>query len=433
MDIKKYIVDTLLKEVKPAVGCTEPVAVALSAAAATELLKVDYKEITEIKVEVNEGLYKNGMDVGIPSIDTKGLDVAASLGAATSSKYGLEILGKITPEEVENSKEILKSAKVDVVIAEDTTKPVYIKTLVTAGSHTATAITEDKHDNIVYLALDDKEILNKKNEAAADSTNQVDDKEFYSLKIDTIVDAIEEIDFEDIKFLLDGSKMNLKVAELGIEGRYGLGTGYSYNKNIEKGLISKDFINLAYMLTAAASDVRMSGHVMPVMSSSGSGNNGLTAILPIVAYAELNETSDEDLARALAISHIITSYIKKYIGRLSNLCGCSLAASIGSGSAIAWLVADKSFIGDTINNIIANQSGVICDGAKAGCALKLGTAASTAVQSALLAIEGTKIEDYNGITDMEVEQSIRNLAQLSSNGMKEVDDTVVKIMLDRGN
>ncbi len=432
MDIKRHIIETLNREVKPAVGCTEPVAVALNTAYAVDALPMDSKKISKITVEVSKGIYKNGMDVGIPNTDKIGLDVAASLGAATSPKHGLEILGKITDEELRNSENALGTYEVDVTVAKDNKKPVYIKTTVKNSIHTTVAITEDKHDNIVYLSLDGKEIFNKRNEVEEQAVNNSSNESFYDLPIDTIVKEIEELKYEDIKFLLDGMEMNVKVAKEGIGAKYGLGTGYNYNKNIENGLISKDLANLAYMLTAAASDVRMSGQVMPVMSSSGSGNNGLTAILPLAAYKEIKDVSNEDLAKALAISHIITSYVKKYIGRLSNLCGCSLAASIGSGSAIAWLLAGKDAITGTINNIIANQAGVICDGAKPGCALKLGTAAATAVQSALLAIEGTIVKDYNGIADKSAEESIRNLRKLSSNGMKPVDDTVIEIMLDRG-
>lgn len=432
MNIKKYIIEILRKEVKPAVGCTEPVAVALNTAYAVELLEADLKEITEITIEVSKGIYKNGMDVGIPGTDKIGLDVAASLGAATSPRSGLEILGKISAEEVERSEEILNRVNVHVTVAQDNIKPVYIKTIAKTDSHTAIAIIEDKHDNLVYLSLDEKEILNKRSESSQDTNGNLEDEEFYNLKINTIVEEIEKIDHEDIKFLLDGMEMNMEVAKVGIEDKHGLGTGHSYSKNMEQGLISNDFVNLAYMLTAAASDVRMSGQTMPVMSSSGSGNNGLTAILPLAAYKEIKDVSDENLAKALAISHIITSYVKKYIGRLSNLCGCSLAASIGSSSGIVWLLAGKEYIPNTINNIIANQAGVICDGAKPGCALKLGTAAATAVQSALLAIQGTNIENHNGISDIEVEQSIKNLTKLSSEGMKETDDAVIKIMLDRG-
>ncbi|WP_313756111.1 L-serine ammonia-lyase, iron-sulfur-dependent, subunit alpha [Tissierella sp.] len=431
MNIKEQIIEILKREVKPAVGCTEPVAVALNTAYAVNSLPADSKEISKITVEVSKGIYKNGMDVGIPNTDKIGLDIAASLGAATSPKYGLEILGKITDEELKKSEKALGTYEIDVKVAKDNNKSVYIKTIVENANHIATAITEDKHDNIVYLSLDGNEILNKRNEATDKATKDNPDEGFYNLSIDTIVKEIEEMDYEDIKFLLDGMEMNIQVAQAGIKAKYGLGTGYSYNKNIENGIISKDLGNLAYMLTAAASDVRMSGQSMPVMSSSGSGNNGLTAILPIAAYKEIKEVDNEDLAKALAISHIITSYVKKYIGRLSNLCGCSLAASIGSGSAIAWLLSGRDNISPTINNIIANQAGVICDGAKPSCALKLGTAASTAVQSALLAIQGTNIKAHNGIASSSAEESIRNLREISFKGMKSVDDTVIEIMLNR--
>lgn len=433
MNIKKQIIEILNKEVKPAVGCTEPVAVALNTACAADLLPNDSKEISKITVELSKGIYKNGMDVGIPNTKKIGLDVAASLGAATSPKHGLEILGKISSEELKKSEKESELYEVDIKVAKDNNKSIYIKTTIENSKHTSIAITEDKHDNLVYLSLDGKEILNKRNDASNQAAiSESSDSSFYSLPIDTIVKEIEEIDYEDIKFLLDGIEMNVQVAKVGIEGKYGLGIGYNFNKNIEKGNISKDFANLAYMLTAAASDVRMSGQSMPVMSSSGSGNNGLTAILPLAAYREIKNVSDENLAKAAAISHIITSYVKKYIGRLSNLCGCSLAASIGSGSAIAWLLAGREHITPTINNIIANQAGVICDGAKPGCALKLGTAAATAVQSALLAIEGSVIKDHNGIASRSAEESIRNLGILSSDGMKPVDDAVIGIMLNRG-
>ena len=204
-------------------------------------------------------------------------------------------------------------------------------------------------------------------------------------------------------------------------------------KNIDVGLVAQDLANLAVVLTAAASDVRMSGERVSVMSSSGSGNNGLTAILPLAALQDIRPLDDDALVRALAISHTITSYVKHYIGRLSNLCGCSIAAAIGSGSAIAWVLGGKGAIAGTVNNIIANQAGVICDGAKPGCALKLGTAAMTAVQAALLSIKGTVIEDPNGLADPCAEKSIENLATLSSNGMSNVDRTIIDIMQNRGN
>lgn len=432
MDIKKQILEILNKEVKPATGCTEPVAVGLNAAYAVSILPENSKEIVRITVEVSKGIYKNGMDVGIPNTSRIGLYVAASMGAAVGNpSNGLEILGKITKDEFQDSEKLLEECDINVSVPTEKTKPIYIKTTIETKGHMAIAITEDKHDNIVFLSLNGDEILDKRNERYKKSCSDDEEREFYNLPINSIVEEIEQLEYEDIKFLLDGMGMNMEMAKEGLNKKYALGVGYSYNNNMEKGMISRDLVNLAYSFTAAASDVRMSGYPMPVMSSSGSGNNGLTAILPLAAYKEIKEVSDEHLAKAIAISHIITSYIKRYIGRLSNLCGCSIAASIGSGSAIGWLLAGKDVIPATINNIIANQAGVICDGAKPTCSLKLGTAASTAVQSALLAIDGAEIKDFNGIVDIEVEKSIKNLAKLSSEGMKDIDDTVIDIMLNR--
>lgn len=432
MNIKKYIINILNKEVKPAVGCTEPVAVALNTAYAVSVLPKDSQEINKITVEVSKGIYKNGMDVGIPNTSRIGLNVAASLGAAIgNAENGLEILGQISNEELEYSENLLEFCDIDVKVAKNNEKPIFIRTVVESDNHISVAVTEDKHDNIVFLSIDGEEIINTENSGSYNLISKNDDEEFYKLSINTIVGEIEELDFEDIKFLLDGIAMNMNIAKEGLDFKHGLGVGYSYNNHIENGLVSKDFANLAYTLTAAASDVRMSGYSMPVMSSCGSGNNGLTAILPLAAYKEMSGVSDEKLAKALAISHIITSYVKRHIGRLSNLCGCSIAASIGSGSAIAWLMKGKDAITPTINNIIANQAGVICDGAKPGCALKLGTAASTAVQSALLAVDGSTTDDCNGIVNNQAEKSIESLAKLSHEGMKNIDDTVIEIMLSR--
>lgn len=433
MNIQEYIVEVLKREVKPAVGCTEPVAVALNVAHAVDLIPESSRDISKIDVEVSKGIYKNGMDVGIPNTDKIGLDVAASLGAAAiAPKTGLQILGEISKEQSKLADEILDKGIIDVKVA-DNNEVIYIKTTAKTKEHTAVAVTKGKHDRVVYLELDGKVILEEREELTGSNSGEDLEKTFYKLPIMTLVEEIEKLDYKEIDFLLEGVDMNMEVAKEGLKVKRGLGVGHSYHKNMEKGLVSKDLSNLAYMLTAAASDVRMSGVPMAVMSSSGSGNNGLTAILPLAAFKEVKgDVEEEEMVKALAISHIITSYVKKYIGRLSNLCGCNLAASIGAGSAIAWLLSDKNAIPGTINNIIANQSGVICDGAKPGCALKLGTAASTAVQSALIAIEGTEIKDGNGIVGgKSPEESIMSLSKLSSQGMKDIDETVIEIMLDR--
>lgn len=430
MNLQKTILSILGREVTPAVGCTEPVAIALNAAYAAQELKKTGQEPTSIEVYLSKGIFKNGMDVGIPGTDETGLDVAAALGVALANpSQGLELLKGIDENTRIKAQEYLKnlSPKIHVLID---SKPIYVETILRSKDHSAKAITEDRHEALVHLELDGKP-MELSSGAQAMQHHGFDLGDFYQTSLDDIVTAVEALDARELHFLLDGLEMNLSAAKKGLEKPYGLGVGYNTKINMEEGLVARDLTNLAYMLTSAASDVRMSGERIPVMSSSGSGNNGLTAILPLAALHEIKNLDDDTLSRALAISHLVTSYVKHYIGRLSNLCGCSIAASIGSGAAIAWVLGGASLIPATINNVIANQAGVVCDGAKPGCALKLGTAAATAVQSALLAYRGTELKDHNGLTDPRPEQSIANLATLSSKGMDKVDLTIIDIMKER--
>lgn len=428
MSIKESILYILNNEVKPAIGCTEPVAIALCAAAAASC--VANSNIDLVEVYLSSNIYKNGMNVGIPNSNEIGLDVAAALGVAKQSyEKGLEILGEIDDTCRSIAINLLENKKILVKI-DDTDKKVYIKVILKSGINTAQAIIEDKHDNITYISLNDNIILSKENISINNSSSGVDENFFNSSILD-IIKTIENLDFEDTKFLLEGIEMNMSAAKLGMSQKLGIGTGYALKQNMDKGIIGADLANRAMMLTSAASDARMSGLNVPVMSSNGSGNNGLTAILPIAAYNEINSSNEIDLSKALAISHVMTAYVKHYIGRLSPLCGCSIAASTGSACAITWLMGGNyAQIQGTVKNILANQSGVICDGAKPGCALKLGTAAAAGVQSSILAMEGYYACKNNGIVTGTAEQSIKNLKILSDKGMADVDRTIIDIMLN---
>jgi len=428
MNIKENILYILNNEVKPAIGCTEPVAIALCAAAASSCIKGT--KFDSVDVYLSPNIYKNGMNVGIPNSKEIGLDVAAALGVAKQSyEKGLEILGEIDDNCRSVARELIYNNKVLVRIA-DTDKKVYVKVIVKSDNNVSEAIIEDKHDNIVDISLNNSTVFTKKTNSNINSNCEGDDS-FFDASIMDIIKTIESLNFEDTKFMLKGIEMNMSAAKLGMNQRLGIGTGYAIKQNMDKGIIGTDLANTAMMLTSAASDARMSGLTVPVMSSNGSGNNGLTAILPIAAYNEVHPTNEVDLSKALAISHIITAYVKHYIGRLSPLCGCSIAASTGSACAITWLMGGSyAQIQGTVKNILANQSGVICDGAKPGCALKLGTAAASGVQSSLLAMEGYYACKNNGIVTGTAEQSIKNLKTLSDKGMSNVDRTIINIMVD---
>jgi len=252
-----------------------------------------------------------------------------------------------------------------------------------------------------------------------------------TITIQEIVENVENMNLEDIKFLLDGVTMNMDMAKYGLENEIGIGVGRGIKESMEEGLLGDGIMTEAMLLTAAASDARMGGAKLPVMSSNGSGNHGLTAILPIVAYSLKYPQSDEKLAKSLAISHLVTAYVKNFTGRLSAVCGCGVAASTGASAGIAWLMDGKiDHIYGAIENMIADLSGMICDGAKAGCALKLSSAASAAVQSAVIAKQGYAVPPLNGIVGTKVEQSIQNLGRVSDKGMQITDEIILNVMND---
>lgn len=424
MSMKENIVKLLKEEVIPAMGCTEPVAVALAASKAKEILGEG--QIEKAKILVSPNIYKNGLCVGIPYTNEVGLSIASALGIiAGKSEKDLRVLEGLNDADVIKSKAFIADGKLSLGI-KDTQEKIYIEVLLESEKSYSKVIIQGKHNNFVLLEKDNDIIMEK--ERSGVKKVAIADR-LYSMKIRDIINEVENIDYKELEFLLEGLDMNEKIAKTALEKSLGIGVGSGFYENIKNGLMADDFINNAMALTAAGADARMSGMNMPVMSSSGSGNNGLTAILPIVAYKNTKDVSEEKLSKALAISHMITGYIKHYIGRLSPLCGCGVAAGTGSSAAIAWLMgANYEQIDGTIKNMIANISGMICDGAKVGCALKLATSASTGIQSAILAINNKIVPSKNGIVSESAEDSIKNLGELGRNGMSVTDKVILDIM-----
>ncbi|MGH4137636.1 serine dehydratase subunit alpha family protein [Clostridium sp.] len=424
MKLRNLIVQTLKEEVVPAMGCTEPVAVALACAKAKELMTYNYIESAEIFVSAN--IYKNGLSVGIPNTKEVGLYIAAALGfIGGKSENKLNVLEGINERQVMLAKELLHSGKLSLDI-KDTEEKIYVEVNLVTDKGSCSVIISGKHDRFVYIESLGKILVDLTKE---DKTSNTGKNILYSMKIREIISEIEKIPHEDIAFMLDGVLMNEAIAKVGLESKMGMGVGFGLKKSVEQGFLSEDLMVSAMLLTAGASDARMSGINLSVMSSNGSGNNGLTAILPIVAYKNKFNVTDEKLAKAVAISHIVNSYVKYYIGRLSSLCACGVAAGTGSGVAIAWLMgASYDQIDGVIVNTIANTSGMICDGAKLGCALKLSTSASVAVQSAILAINNCIVPARNGIVAETAEETIMNLGVLSSEGMSVADTVILETM-----
>ncbi|MCT4593490.1 MAG: L-serine ammonia-lyase, iron-sulfur-dependent, subunit alpha [Anaeromicrobium sp.] len=427
MNLKDGIIKLLEGEVIPAMGCTEPIAVALACAKAKELLE---GEIESAKVLLSPNVYKNGLCVGIPNTEEVGLEIAAALGVVGGkSQKVLNVLAHIESYHIEEAKELLESGKVKIGI-KDTNEKVYIGVELKNSKDRVETVISNKHTHFTFIKKNENVILEESNKSEVKREPYTF---IYHMKIYDIIKEIEKMDFEDVKFMLDGLNMNKAVAEKGLESELGMKVGRSLAENIKKGILSDDLLNTAMMFTAAASDARMSGINMSVMSSNGSGNNGLTAILPIVAYMKKYNVEEEKLAKAVAISHVVNSYVKHYIGRLSALCGCAVAASTGAGVAIGWLMgANHVQIDGIVKNMIANLSGMICDGAKVGCALKLSTSASAAIQSVLLSLNNAIVPTRNGIVGETAEETIKNLGVLSEKGMKITDTVILNIMNHMG-
>ena len=425
--MKDVLINLLKAEVKPALGCTEPGAVALAVAKAREVLG---QECRECNIEVSANIYKNGMGVGIPGSGGKvGLEIAAAMGLlGGKSSLGLDVLESVEECQLDSAQRLVDEGFINISPLKEGDR-IFARAVLKGENGISEAVISTKHDNFILVKKDGKTILNTCMSNASGATSDGGESPVVKLSIREIIAVVESFEFKDIEFLLEGIEMNKNMAEKGLSQKLGAGVGYSFKKAIEDKFIADDLINMSMMVTAAASDARMSGVKMSVMSSNGSGNHGLTAILPIAVYNDKYPQSDERLAKALAISHLVISYVKNYTGRLSAVCGCGVAASVGSAAAITWLMdIGYDAIEGAINNMIANLSGMVCDGAKAGCAYKLASAAAAAMQSAINVKYGSIVPKLNGIVGETVEQSIRNLGEVSGRGMRITDDVIVDVM-----
>lgn len=422
-------------EVAPALGCTEPSAVALCAAAAASLLP--NKVITKIKVWVNPNIYKNGVGVFIPGAgENTGIDLSAALGVfGGNPDLGLEVLETINEESLKQAKTFILEKKVKLDLLKDK-RNIYIKCIIHSEGDTAESIIEDIHDNIISLKLNDQPLSNHhllSKTAKNLNSLAVLEKWLVKLSLEDIIALLDGMDEEDYNSIQKGVDYNIRLSEYGLDNGPGLGVGATFTRLVREKLLKKDIILSARILTSAASDARMSGVKLPAMSSAGSGNHGLTAVLPIWAVKDYLTIDDQkQVLKAIALSHCITGYIKAHTGRLSASCGCSTAAGAGAAAGVAYLMGGNSkHIAGAIKNLISDLAGVICDGAKTGCALKLATAAGTAVQSALFSLRGIDIKSTDGIVGITSEQTMKNMGELSTIGMIETDRTILDIMIKK--
>ena len=421
---RRQIIALVKSEVIPAIGCTEPIAVALCVAKAVEVLN---KRPEKITVLLSANILKNAMGVGIPGTGMIGLPIAVALGALIGkSVYQLEVLKDSTPDAVEAGKRFIEEKRINISLKDDIEEKLYIEVCCEADTDKATAIIAGGHTCFTYIMHNGDILLDKQTTSCIEEEEDVLD-----LTLRKVYDFAMTTPLDDIRFILDTARLNKTAAERSFEGEYGHGLGKILRGTYEHRIMGDSVFSHILSYTSGACDARMAGAMIPVMSNSGSGNQGISATLPVLVYAEENGKSEEELIRALMLSHLTVIYIKQSLGRLSALCGCVVAAT-GSSCGITWLMGGTyEQVAYAVQNMIANLTGMICDGAKPSCALKVTTGVSTAVLSAIMAMENRCVTSVEGIIDEDVDQSIRNLTKIGSKGMNETDKLVLEIMTSK--
>ncbi|MCD7897332.1 MAG: L-serine ammonia-lyase, iron-sulfur-dependent, subunit alpha [Planctomycetaceae bacterium] len=420
----QYIFSLLCREVVPALGCTEPVAVALAAAIATR----DLGRVPErIDAQVSGNLFKNGMGVMVPGTGRAGLDIAAAAGAlAGNPDLGLEVLRDVTPELAARAAELVDSGAVAVELS-PTEKTLYAEVTVRSGRDAARTVLEDAHTNVTRREKNGA-VLFESHTANVSPECTGDDE--WPLSIAAIWDYAANAPAEALEFMKQTAQLNAAAGDEGLHGEYGLQVGKSLIPHAND-ILGDDAASYAVRLTAAGSDVRMAGAMMPVMSNSGSGNQGLACTLLVVAIGRLIGADADHVARALLVSHLVSIHIKHFVGKLSALCGAITASTGASCGLVHLLGGDVAAAGRAIRNMSGDLAGMICDGAKYTCALKVASTTDAAIKAARLALANHAPGADNGIVDDDAESSIRHLATLAMDGMAHTDKVILDIMIDK--
>lgn len=420
--LRQQIIKLIKREVVPAVGCTEPVAVALCVAKATETLG-SLPEKLDLRLSGN--IIKNAMGVGIPGTGMIGLPIAVALGALVGkSEYNLEVLRDVTPEAVEEGRKYIADERISISLDPDAPSNLHIDVTATAGESSAHVVISGAHTNFILIEKDGEVIFEKSQE----SDDVADDGEKDpDLNMRMVYDFAMTAPLDEISFILEAKDLNLAAAQFALKGNYGHSLGSTVLHFGEK-FFGDTPVAHAITLTSAACDARMGGALVPVMSNSGSGNQGITATMPVVSYAMDINASEEMMTRALLLSHLTSIYIKQSLGRLSALCGC-VVASTGASSALVYLMGGGyEQVCDAVKNMVANLTGMICDGAKPSCSMKISSGVSTAMMSAMLALTGHAVSSAEGIISRDVDETIHNLTSIGRDSMQATDKLVLEIM-----
>ena len=422
-ELRDKIIAMVHREVVPAIGCTEPMCVALCTAKATEKLGCRPEKIEAL---LSANILKNAMGVGIPGTGMLGLPIAIALGAIIGkSDYQLEVLKDLTPSTLEEGKMFIAENRISIKQKEDISEKLYVEIICTAGDKKASSVIAGGHTRFI----DDEKCLSGKVGKNIDTcANSPASDMDVPLNLRLVYDFAMTTPLDEISFIQEARTYNMNAAREALKGNYGHNLGKSIERPLSKGIFGDSIYCHIISRTASACDARMGGAMIPVMSNSGSGNQGICATNPVCVYAKENENTEEELIRALMLSHLTAIYIKQSLGKLSALCGC-VVASIGSSCGITYLMGgDYGRICSSVKNMIANLTGMICDGAKPSCSLKITSGVSTALLSALLAMEGKCVSSSEGIVDDDVDKSIHNLTSIGADAMCKTDEMILNIM-----
>ena len=416
------IIALIKREVVPAVGCTEPAAVALCTAYATEALGCRPERI---EVLLSGNMLKNAMGVGIPGTGMTGLPVAVALGALIGkSGYQLEVLKDVCPEAVAEARAFMGEGRISIGLTEDSDETLYIEVRCRAGEKRSRAVIARDHTRLVYLEGPCSPTVDHRAELGRQETEAAEN----DLTLRRVYEFATTAPLEDLEFINESRRLNEAAAEEALRGNYGHELGKTLSRPLGKGIMGDSIFSHIISATSCACDARMAGAKIPVMSNSGSGNQGIAATLPVVVFARENHNTEEELTRALILSHLTAIYIKQSLGKLSCLCGC-VVASTGSSCGMTWLMGGGyEQVACSVKNMIANLAGMVCDGAKPSCALKVSSGVSTAVLSAMLAVQNHSVGSCVGWIEADGDRCIHNLTRLGSVGMLETDRMVLDIM-----
>jgi len=415
------------EEVKPALGCTEPVSLALACAIAAEQLGA---EVTKIEAWVSPNLMKNGLGVTVPGTGMVGLPIAAALGAiGGNAQAGLEVLKDATPEALARAKALLEAGLVQVKLQEPCDEILYSRACVYAGEASSMVTIAGGHTRVVEVVCrgETRFTLDEpQGEVNADPLSVLSDT-----TLAQIVAFAEQVPFGAIRFILQAGELNDALSREGLSGKWGLHIGATLTKQRSRGWLAQDVGSDIVIRTSAASDARMGGATLPAMSNSGSGNQGIAATMPVVVVAEHVQADQERLARALMLSHLSAIYIHHQLPRLSALCAATTAA-MGAAAGMAWLMGGGyQTIAMAIGSMIGDVSGMICDGASNSCAMKVSTSVGSAWKAVMMALDETAVTGNEGIVAHDVEQSIANLCALACRSMQATDRQIIEIMASK--